>query len=515
MVGELFSCCVRSVPMRTITFLLGLVAAISARPATYHVSINGSDGNTGLSVAQALVTIQHAADMAIAGDSVIVHAGPYQGFAAMDHSGSAAAPIVFIAEGDAVAITSPCGYNDLDGINVENVDWVVIEGFTVNDMPRTGIRTVLSDHVTIRYNTCANNFKWGILTGFAEHVIIEHNTCSGSEDEHGIYFSNSADGPIIRYNHCFDNNANGIHMNGDVSLGGDGIISNAQVYGNIIHANGTAGGSGINCDGVVNSVIYNNLLYDNHASGISLYQIDGGAPSTGNKVYNNTVINASDARWCMNITDGCAGNRLLNNIFINLHPFRGAIAVADDALVGLTSDYNLLIGRLSPDGDATILDLIGWQALGYDAHSLVAGPLSGLFADMSAADYHAASGSSQHVDAGTNAVHPEVSNDLDLEPRPAGASFDIGCYERTLNTAVQTQGEGANVPAPYFVNDALILPALPYGGLVSLLDAQGRLIAQVNSGSSVLQLPALERGAYVVRTAQADGGHPSACTIVR
>jgi hypothetical protein len=81
---------------------------------------------------------------------------------------------------------------------VENVDWVVIEGFTVNDMPRTGIRTALTDHVTIRYNNCANNFKWGILTGFAEHVIIEHNTCSGSEDEHGIYFSNSADDPIIR-----------------------------------------------------------------------------------------------------------------------------------------------------------------------------------------------------------------------------------------------------------------------------------------------------------------------------
>ena len=53
---------------------------------------------------------------------------------------------------------------------MENVSWVEIEGFDVNDMPRTGIRTALSDHVTIRYNTCANNCKWGILTGFAEHV---------------------------------------------------------------------------------------------------------------------------------------------------------------------------------------------------------------------------------------------------------------------------------------------------------------------------------------------------------
>ena len=34
---------------------------------------------------------------------------------------------------------------NLDGINVENVDWVVIEGFTVNGMPRTGIRSALTD----------------------------------------------------------------------------------------------------------------------------------------------------------------------------------------------------------------------------------------------------------------------------------------------------------------------------------------------------------------------------------
>ncbi len=501
--------------MRTIIFLLGLVTAFNALPATFHVSSAGNNGNTGLSASQAWATIQHAADIVLAGDSVIVHAGSYQGFAVMDHSGSAANPIVFIAQGDGVAITSPCTYNDLDGINVENVDWVVIEGFTVNDMPRTGIRTALSDHVTIRHNTCANNYKWGILTGFAEHVIIEHNTCSGSEDEHGIYFSNSADDAIIRYNHCFDNNANGIHMNGDVSLGGDGIISNAQVFGNIIHGNGAAGGSGINCDGVVNSVIYNNLLYDNHASGISLYRIDGGAPSTGNKVYNNTVINASDARWCMNITEGCTGNRLLNNIFINEHPFRGAIVVADDALDGFVSDYNLLISRLSPDGDATILDLAAWQELGYDAHSMVADPLSTLFVDIPAADYQAASATSQQVDAGTTAVLPEVSIDLSLAARPVGAGFDIGCYERGLNTGLEPQQLASGLATPYFDQGVLVVPAFAPGAVITVLDARGRSIIQTIPTSSMLQLSTLAQGTYVVQMQQADGGHPSAWKIIR
>ena len=55
-------------------------------------------------------------------------------------------------------------------------------------------------------------------------------------------------------------------MNGDVSLGGDGIISNALVENNVIYDNGLGGGSGINCDGVQDSVIRNNLIYNAHAS---------------------------------------------------------------------------------------------------------------------------------------------------------------------------------------------------------------------------------------------------------
>ena len=256
---------------------------------------------------------------------------------------------------------------------MEDVSWVVIEGFTVIGMPRTGIRSALTDHITLRGNTSADNGIWGILTGFAEHIIIEHNVCSGSVDKHGIYFSNSADDAIIRFNHCFDNNANGIHINGDVSLGGDGVISNAQVYGITIHGNGTTGGSDINCDGVVNSVIYNNLLFDNHA-GISPYQIDAEAPSTGNLVYNNTIINASNARWCINITHDRTGNRLRNNVIVNQHPCNGSIVVAARALPMFSSDLNLVMERLSPDGDVAILDLTTWQAFGYDANSLVVRP---------------------------------------------------------------------------------------------------------------------------------------------
>ena len=104
----------------------------------------------------------------------------------------------------------------------------------IQDQPRAGIRAAVSDFITIKNNYCHNNYRWGIFTGFTNDLTIENNTCSYSEDEHGIYVSNSSDRPIIRNNHSFNNNGCGIHMNGDISMGGDGIISNAVVEGNII-----------------------------------------------------------------------------------------------------------------------------------------------------------------------------------------------------------------------------------------------------------------------------------------
>jgi len=493
----------RSLFLTTTLLILGPLSA-----TTFHVASNGNDANSGLSFGLAFATIQRGSDVAQPGDTVLVHPGSYAGFDAMSQSGTASNLIVFLAIGT-VQITSPNTFTNQDGINVENVSWVVIDGFTVNDMPRAGIRSALSDHITIRNNTCANNGKWGILTGFAEHILIEHNRCSGSIDEHGIYFSNSADDPVIRYNECFDNNANGIHMNGDVSIGGDGVISNAQVYGNVIHGNGIAGGSGINCDGVVNSVIFNNLLYDNHASGISLYQIDAGAPSTNNKIYNNTIVNASDARWCVNITEDCTGNMILNNILINQHAFRGSIVIAASALIGFQSDHNLVVGRLSPDGDATILDLAAWQALGYDANSQIVAAQSTLFTTPGS-DFHPLNSLSQQVDAGTNTVSNVVLDDLDGSPRPFGNGFDIGCYEYVGNTGVH--GSRAELSGMRVMGEYLWIDKAALGFTLSWYGVNGSLLGAPRMVSG--QLQAIPVAGYSIAVLRSPNGRIRSLPVV-
>lgn len=405
--------------------VLACTLASSASGAGYWVKNGGDDGADGLSTATAWATLVHAADQVAPGDTVHVLDGSYQGFY-LTTSGTAGSPITFRAEGAGAQITAD-NPTTPDGINLEGASWVVIDGFVVNGRTRTGVRTVTASHVTIRNCKLGYNGHWGILTGFVDDFLAENNEAHHSQVEHGIYVSNSCVRPIVRGNVVHDNHANGLHFNGDASLGGDGLVQNALVEDNVIFGNGAGGGSGINMDGGVNGVIRNNLLYDNHASGISLYQIDAGAPATGNLVVNNTIVNAADGRWAVNIQDGSTGNVVRNNILYTYHSFRGAIAIDAASLPGFVSDYNSVMDRMSDDGGDTVMDLAAWQALGYDAHSFVATPDQHFLVPGS--DFHLLA-TSPAVDAGTATGAP--SSDLDGNPRPVGAAVDVGAYERQL-----------------------------------------------------------------------------------
>jgi parallel beta helix pectate lyase-like protein/List-Bact-rpt repeat protein len=426
--------------------LLPPTLAGAAPLRTFYVDPAGNDSAAGSSAAP-WRTLQKAADTVRAGDLVIVRAGHYAGLY-LTTSGTATDPITF--RGEPGAIVDSQNPRTQDGINLEGASYVVVESFTVTGVPRAGIRSVVNHHVTIRNNTGDLNGRWGILTGFSDDLLIENNVMSRSQAEHGIYVSNSGDRPVIRRNHVWGNNANGIHMNGDLSQGGDGVISGAVVEDNIIHDNGVAGGSGINGDGVQSSIIRNNLLYNNHASGISLYQIDAGQPARNNQILNNTIVMASDARWAINIQNASTGNVVRNNILFNQHPFRGSIAISADSLPGFVSDTNVIMDRFSMDGGDTRVTLAAWRsASGQDAHSILATPAT-LFASFTGNDYHL-SATSPARDAGGSVAN--VTDDLEGAPRPQGSAFDIGAYEFPASTApvtltVTRTGNGTVTSAP-------------------------------------------------------------------
>jgi len=465
--------------MKTV-FLILILLPVFIFPETYYVSNSGNNNNSGLYPDSAFETLQYVGDLVIAGDTVLVINGDYIGFD-MRTSGTQTQPIVFKTLGDSGRITVNNPITD-DGINIENCDWIVIDGFNIINMPRAGIRGAVAQHITIRNNICDNNYRWGIFTGFADYAIIENNICFNTQDEHGIYFSNSADYPTIRYNVSYNNNSCGIHMNGDASMGGDGLITGAIVEGNIIYNNGNAGGSGINCDGVAESYIFNNLLYNNHSSGISLYRIDASAGSYNTKVFNNTIIQADDARWCININTNSTGDTLYNNIFLTLHSYRGSISIDASSAVNFCSDYNIVMDRMSNDWGNSVISLTQWQALGYDQHSHIADPFDSIFVNFWGNDYHLKD-LSQPIDIGTSLVNSIVQVDLDSNPRPIGSGYDIGCYEYLSSSVEENLDFQSGYYKVYYEKNYLVFENLGVNDFIRIYDLSGRML---HSSSSII-----------------------------
>ena len=460
---------------------------------TYFVSNSGDDSYDGLTENTAFETLQYAADITTAGDSIFVENGTYVGFALWS-GGTNSAPIVFKASGDNVLINAPC--STTDGINVENADYVIIDGFIVNDQPRNGIRLALANHCIVRNTHCDNNYERGIFTAFTDDILIENNVCTNSIDEHGIYVSNSSDRPIIRFNECYGNNNIGIHMNGDLSAGGDGIISDAQVYGNILHDNNLA--AGLNMDGVENPLIFNNLIYNNHnAQGIALFQQDGAIPTRGAKIYNNTIIVPYDGRWGILVNTGSnVGTEIFNNIIINQHDWRGCISV--ESIDQFSSDYNILNDKLSDQSDGLTISFSDWQNLGLDQHSMIANALNTIFSNHSQNDFHLVDENAQAVDAGL--LISSVLNDLDGNVRPNGSAYDIGVYEFLGTTALASILQKSNIsfhPNPFKAE--IFLSNANMGELhFSLINIAGKEVFQGKVNNNRITVGNHPKGSYIL-----------------
>lgn len=488
---------------RLVTILVFILVP-EVMATTYYVSTTGDDSWSGTSPDSAFATLQHAADSVIPGDSVLTLSGSYAGFD-LRTGGTENDPIVFATAETGVWIDQENPVTQ-DGINLEGADWVVIDGFNLTGLPRNGIRVVLSDYVIVRNCYCENCYERGIFTAFAEWITIEQNECCGSIDEHGIYHSNSGDHPVIRFNICHHNNGCGIHMNGDLSSGGDGIISDATVEGNMIYENGQGGGSGINCDGVVESRIFNNLLYMNHSGGISLFMIDGATGSHHVEVYNNTIVQPDDGRWAININTGSTYTTLLNNIVLSDHSWRGSIAIDPSSLDGFESNFNLVENRLSVDGGSTVISLPQWQALGYGDSSEVCTGWDETFINWPLGDYHNQAGS-QAVDSGTFEVQPIVINDLDGVSRPQGPSYDMGCYERYPEGIEHGDGTADDTIGIIHGSGCVLFLNLPEASIVNIFDITGRCLCALDSydGNAVWQSRGNPSGVYLYAACSQEG----------
>jgi parallel beta-helix repeat protein len=359
----------------------------------YVSSTNGNDQSNGTDQNSPFASLQKAADMAEAGDTVYVMAGNYsnpdpnQNVLTINKSGTAGAPITFkafysnnrpvIKVRNYVGIEVVGSYINLDGLivegnakefsnmSVEQVDALQkSQGrFTSPITSGTGIaiggfyRNASPHHVNITNSIVKDNPGGGISAIRADYVTIENNEVSGNSfystyNTSGIslYQNNNSDGnnglKIIVRNNVVHNNQNLIKdfnhfreenlYHTDPALrpkitDGNGIIIDDAARTQVIQS--VDGGQSAQSLSAYQgkTLIENNKVYDNGARGIEAFN------SANVEIKNNTLANNL-------LTPGIWGE----NVTVNSTD----VAKAKGANQGVTTANNNIVSR------SAIIDLI-------------------------------------------------------------------------------------------------------------------------------------------------------------
>ena len=278
----------------------GVMALTSG--VSFYVSASGKDSNPG-TLALPWKTIQHAANEAVAGDTVLIRGGTYHESVNLPHSGNGGmGSIVFQSYPGEVAIldgtgVACCGDGIQGLINITgNESYIILEGLeiqnyssnNVNNEPAGIYVSGSGAYLQILSSTVRNITESAGASGNAHGIgfygtlatALSYITLSNN-DVYGMKTGNSEtitlDGNIVNFtitgNFVHDNDNIGIDATGFYGTGPSGHdqARNGLIAGNTVYnitsianpAYNGYGADGIYCDGCTEVVIDRNLTFDN------------------------------------------------------------------------------------------------------------------------------------------------------------------------------------------------------------------------------------------------------------
>ncbi|MDI6603219.1 MAG: right-handed parallel beta-helix repeat-containing protein [Patescibacteria group bacterium] len=326
------------------TFLINTLKAKAER--IFYVRKVGSDDNDGFTPDTAFLTIQKAVSSTFAGDMVIVGAGIYEEEINIPSSGTAAKPIVFVAD-TAGTYTGDSGEVKIKGKDygfyIYNQKYLKIYGFKITNASSSAIYIggSVSKNIEVINNTMANNPGDGIYIKDASNILLSHNTVYSNN--RGMVLEKANSNNLTR-NTVYQNSLDGISIkksgsvllsfNRSFSNGGKGILvsnnsNNCQIKNNTTYLNGDDGIQVF--DHPASTEILDNVSYSNQGAGIGLKE-----HITNNKIISNLVY--ANQKSGIVLSDKCVNNTISNNT-----SFRNQ---ENGILIELDSNNNELINNI-------------------------------------------------------------------------------------------------------------------------------------------------------------------------
>lgn len=384
-----------------------LLGPIVAQGATYYVSLTGNDSNSG-TLSAPFKTFARAVKPLKPGDTLYIRGGIWTTQLDLQTnliSGTSSAYVKIAGyPGETVTIryadTISPGYGPIKARGTQGYlifENLVLDG--INGPNKTGWQLPRQNHHFILRNLEIKNFRSSGLYIQADYIqvinctIHDQISVSGSTGErwYGIYFHRGAN-PLLQGNKIYRNPGGGMQFY-------PGPISNAVIRGNAIYNNNTLPSStvgGIIVQGTSSSIIsntqiYNNLVYKNgtaltsgYAPGIQLSYY-----ASGTKVWNNTIYGNTKYGLHIGFNSTITNTSAQNNI-----------------------SYGNKLGNYYNIGSGTIA-----------TNNVTTDPG---FVDASANNFALRAGSSA-IDKGT--ALSNVTVDYRNLSRPRGTTHDVGGYE--------------------------------------------------------------------------------------